>query len=180
HEELIEAIRSTGAQNVIVLDGHNYGQEGGYVNGVSDSAILSNGEALNEKYDNLVYSLHMYGEWMNGQSRLEQYLDTAKAKGLAVIIGEYGADELAANKSATQAMFNATLPRNVGRIAWAWADGDTFELTDGNGGFGITPVDGSKPTNLTAFGHLVWDDNHGTLTAPVEIAIPMLSNGNFE
>jgi len=185
HEEIIKAIRDAGAANIIVLDGHNYGQEGGFKNGTADSAILTNGEDLVAHYDNLVFSLHMYGEWMDGQQRLETYLDTAADKGLAVMIGEYGAGVDNATISSTAAMFNAAVPRSIGRIVWAWEGEDQFDLTNPKltskgGGWEIDKTDGSRPTNLSWFGNQVWDDNHGNLTIPVTLDIPVLSNGNFE
>ncbi|REE85139.1 fibronectin type III domain protein [Paenibacillus taihuensis] len=187
HDAIITAIRSTGAQNIIVLDGHNFGQEGGFKNQSNDSAILTNGPYFTGKYSNIVFSLHMYDTWMDGLKRLNAYLDTAAEKGLAVIVGEYGASNNATT-SATAAMFNATVPRGVGRIVWSWGSedgGSDFDLTKKEtttqgAGWEIDHTDGSKPTNLTWMGNVVWDDTHDGLTLPVTTDIPLLVNGNFE
>ncbi|SFT14161.1 Aryl-phospho-beta-D-glucosidase BglC, GH1 family [Paenibacillus sp. BC26] len=182
HEEIIAAIRAIGAENIIVLDGHFYGQEGGFRNGTSDSAILSVGEELAATYDNLVFSLHMYGEWFNGQQRLANYLDEAASKGLALIIGEYGGGD-SQTTNVTAAMFNEAVQRHVGRLVWAWEGEDQFDLTANTtkgGGWEVDKLDGSRPTNLSWLGSQVWDDNHNTLTLPVTLNLPVMVNGSFE
>ncbi|WP_183583891.1 cellulase family glycosylhydrolase [Paenibacillus rhizosphaerae] len=50
HDEIIGAIRATGAQNIIVVDEHNWGQANGYSGGDADSAVLTQGAYLSNKY----------------------------------------------------------------------------------------------------------------------------------
>ncbi len=182
HDELIAAIRSTGAQNIIVVDGHDFGQEGGYRTGDAESAILTEGPYLAQKYANLVFSLHLYELWAEGDERLEAYYNRAKQLGLPLFIGEYGARDNQ-TKTVTAAMFNTSVPAEIGRVAWSWESGDAFDLTTGTsqgGGYEIDRADGTKPGNLSWMGNLIWDDNHGALTVPVEVQTPLIVNGGFE
>ena len=186
HGEIIEAIRKAGAGNIIVLDEHGWGQGSGYYGGKSsyDSAIIRMGPELNKKYDNLVYSLHVYDAWRDGKLRFDDYFRDAKELGLCVILGEFGVgkDDLGLH-NAVKGMYNSAIPNNIGRIYWAWDD--SFPLTyDGKGaGWTIDRTDGEKPGNLTWIGELIWLDNRGLLTAPVpdySIDLPLLPNGDFE
>lgn len=161
HEAVISAIRDTGANNIIVLDGHQFGQESGGREDIK-SGILKYGEYFANNYNNIVFSLHMYYEWTNGQERLEQYINKAHQKNLCLHIGEYGGTngDYKVN-GAVAAMFNACMPKNIGRILWHWAGDDQFDLTYGTskgGGWEINRTDGNKPSNLSWFGNLVWQD----------------------
>lgn len=185
HSEVIEVIRNAGAENIIVLDDYAWGQAKGYTGGASsyDSAVISMGADLNEKYSNLVYSLHIYDAWRDGSQRFEQYFSDAEERGLCVILGEFGVgtDNLS-HHNAVKSMYNSAIPRNIGRIYWAWDDGG-LPLTTSGGGWTIDKVDGAMPNNLTWAGQMVWLDNRGELTAPVpdySLTVPLLTNGDFE
>jgi len=170
HTELIETIKSTGAENPIVIDEHAWGQGNGYLGGSSsyDSAIIRMGGELNKKYKNLIFSLHVYDTWKDGESRFNQYFSDAHKLGLCVILGEFGI--VRNNKtqaSAVMAMYNSAIPKNIGRMYWAWDD-TALPMTTANCGWRIDRTDGEKPGNLTWVGELVWLDNRGLLTAPVK------------
>jgi len=169
HNHIIKAIRDAGAENIIVLDEHFWGQ-GGYNSGEPDgpgSAMLSKGPLLNSIYENLVYSFHPYN-WQSYEYILSLIKDCHE-RGLAVIVGEYGAvpgDVVSHN--ATRSLFDAAIPNGAGRIHWAWS-ADRYHLTQTGegGGYLIDITDGiNKPTNLTWLGGLIWDDNRGALTFP--------------
>ena len=184
HSEIIEAIRTSGAENVIVLDEHGWGQGSGYRGGKSGyaSAVIKMGPALNEKYENLVYSLHVYDAWYNGKSDFDKYFSDAKELGLCVILGEFGVGkENISQHSAVKAMYDSAIPNNIGRLYWAWDDGG-LPLTDSGSGcaWAIDRTDGSMPENLTWAGKLVWLDTHGLLENPVpEYNLPPIPNGDF-
>jgi len=187
HKLAIDAIRAKGAENIIVLDEYQWGQGGGYYSGPAgwDSAIIRKGPELDALYGNLVYSLHIYDAWRDGAQRFENYFNDAAARDLCVIIGEFGvAENQVGQHNAVMHMYNAVIPRDIGRLYWAWDDGGLPLTTSGGGrGWSITPNDGSKPANLTWVGELVWADTHGTLTAPVpgyDLGLPLLLNGDFE
>ncbi|MCL2665021.1 MAG: cellulase family glycosylhydrolase, partial [Defluviitaleaceae bacterium] len=200
HKYVIDKIRGAGIENVIVLDEHYYGQ-GGYNHGDPygpSSAILNKGPQLNTEYDNLVYSLHPY-HWTNGD-QLRNFTDTVLNSDLALMFGEYGTvfenrlpgfgTDITA--TSTKNVFDIGVPRNVGRLYWMWA-GDHFCVTDpynpvsrSGMGYDVDRKDGvNKPSNLTWFGNLIWDDAHGNLNVPVrpfnyvEPGLNLVPNGNF-
>ena len=166
HSEIIDAIRGAGAPNIIVLDDHNWGQAGGYYASY-DSAVIKMGPELNKKYENLVYSLHIYDAWRDGETRLNRYLSDAHDLKLCVIIGEFGvAEGNVAHFNATKIMYNNIIPKKIGRMYWAWDDGGLPLTVDGCG-WQIDKKDGEMPGNLTWAGEMVWLDNRGRLEIPL-------------
>ncbi len=183
HNTMIEAIRATGARNIIVCDENHYGQANGFVDNAS-SAAITYGQTLTSKYANILFSLHLYEYWIYGEDRLKRYIDAAHAKNLAVIIGEYGVGNDYSMKVSSN-IFKATIPKKVGRIAWHWVGEDIHRLVSSNGGGGwsINNTGGTKPTNLSFAGNLVWMDNHNQLSATdiaLETAPVIFSNADFE
>jgi hypothetical protein len=183
HNELIEAIRTAGAENIIVLDEHGWGQGSGYRGGIDGyaSAVIRMGPKLNEKYDNLVYSLHVYDAWYDGKLDFDNYFKDAKDLGLCVILGEFGVGKgNISQHSAIKAMYNSAIPNHIGRMYWAWDDGG-LPLTENGCGWAIDKTDGTMPDNLTWVGKVAWLDTHGLLEAPVpEYNLPLLPNGDFK
>ena len=183
HETVIKAIRNAGAPNIIVLDEHGFGQAGGFAS-ITGSGVLTYGQALTSKYKNLLFSLHLYSNWIYGQERLTQYVDAVHAKNLALVIGEYGTAPDYSMEVATS-VFKVALAKNIGRIAWAWAGDDIHDLvrTGNGGGYEIDNTSGSKPSNLSFVGNLVWLDNHNELTAASGALVPppvIVYNPDFE
>ncbi len=182
HEEVVKAIRLTGANNIIVLDGFACGQEKGFSKGESGSGILSYGPYLAQTYVNITFSLHLYGEWIYGRQRLSNYLDAVRAKGLSIHIGEYGT-AVDYSKAVAADVLHVCLQKNVGRMAWQWTGVDVHRLTQNSGGFAIDRTDGGKPGNLSFAGNLIWKDNRNELTAgspDFNVPAPWLLNGGFE
>ena len=185
HCEIIEAVRGAGAENIIVLDEHGWGQGSGYRGGKEGyaSAIIKMGPALNEKYNNLLYSLHVYDAWYDGKADFDNYFGDARGLGLCVILGEFGVGkENISQHSAIKSMYDSAIPNNIGRIYWAWDDGG-LPLTVSKSGCGweIDRTDGEKPGNLTWAGEMVWLDSHGLLESPVpDYKLPLLPNGGFK
>lgn len=180
HEAVVKAIRATGANNIIVLDGHQFGQESGYKD-PKNSAILTFGQYFVQNYKNITFSLHLYGEWIYGQERLTRYIDDVLAKGLSIHLGEYGtADNY--SKAVAVDIFKVAPPKRIGRIAWQWTGVDAHKLTQNSGAWAIDKTDGSKPTNLSFVGNLIWKDNHEQAFTNEDFALsaPWLSNGGFE
>ena len=170
HQEVIKVIRDeVGADNIIVIDGHYWGQDVGEWNSrmvSSDrSAILGQYQKLmnfnGKRYDNLVFSVHFYDQWRFSQTKMADYLDRAINQRIPLIIGEYGVETNGEYKSPVEFMFNTSVPRNLGRIVWAWWGGDRFDLTTTDNGGGHHIDNCENPTNLTWLGKQVWKDNHG-------------------
>jgi hypothetical protein len=179
---IINAIRAKGANNVVVADGTNFGQDQwwddqGNLN-PAHSAILSFGPTLANEYGNVVFDTHIYGEWSSTNaisSRLPKYIQATRAANLPLIFGEYGAKMDGTWLGLQTEFLKVANQYGVGRAAWAWADdGAEWQLTtssDPNAvgkawqyGGGYLINSSTNPTNLTAFGQLVWNDTHA---APV-------------
>ena len=169
HDEIIGLIREAGAENIIVLDEHAWGQGGGYYGGATsfDSAVITMGPALNDKYSNLVFSLHVYDAWVDGISRFDRYFHDASERGLCIILGEYGVmRNSSSQENAVRNMFNSAIPNGIGRMYWAWDD-EKLPMTTGGAGWRVDRTDGTMPTNFTWVGWLIWLDNRGVLDAPI-------------
>jgi hypothetical protein len=176
HQRIIRAIRATGNDNIILVEGSNWGQEAGTWDKGSvptiNSAILSLGKKLlkdgDTTFQNIVFSVHVWEQWNYGDDKLADYLDRVQKQGLALIIGEYGGDngDNRSTRAATISMFKTAVPRGIGRIVWHWNGDKPNILTQGTsqgGGWQINNC--RKPTNLSWMGKLVWKDNHETQAA---------------
>jgi hypothetical protein len=188
---VIKAIRSTGFDNPIVVDGWSWGQDSGSWNSSpvseSKSAILSLGQKLLsvDSDKNTVFSLHTYDQWKtNTQAKMDDFIDRVHAKGLALIVGEYGAENGSSGrfKETVSGVLPVVQKREVGRFAWAWQGGDAFDLTNDGGGYKASfSSNGSMPNNLSWFGQQVWKDAHraeslqmrpGNTPAPAPLPTP--------
>lgn len=180
---IMSAIRGTGAQNVMVADGTNMGQDqawddlGNLV--TKHSAILTYGPTIASEYSNVVFDTHIYGEWSSPNAiaqRLPKYIQAAQAANLPLIFGEYGATTDGDYVQEQQDFLTVANQYDVGRAAWAWSDSGTWDLTtsqdpnaigttwEWGGGYLINSA--TSPTNLTPFGQMVWADNHAVTPVP--------------
>ena len=160
NQRIINAIRDEGADNIIVVDGHYWGQDVGEWDSSpvesSKSAILGSSPRLKDPTGNLVFSVHLYDQWIYGDRKMADYFDRAEKAGIPLIIGEYGAMKDGKFKEAVSSMFNTAVPREIGRFVWAWWGGDDFELTTSdNGGGQNTRSERGNPGNLSWLGEQV-------------------------
>lgn len=172
---IIAAIRAAGNTNPVMVDGTNGGQDQAWDDlgnlNPKHSAILTYGPQLTAEFSNVIFDTHIYGEWSSPgavPTRLRKYLDAAKTADLPIIFGEYGAT-IWGDWYQTQVEFlKVANEYNVGRLAWSWSDGSGWYLTNStdpnavgkswyNGGAYLIN-DTKSPTNLSAFGKLVWAD----------------------
>jgi mannan endo-1,4-beta-mannosidase len=167
HRSLIDAVRGTGANNIIVLDGTQFGQDAGTYDAgpvpTENSAILTYGPQLAADTGNLVFSVHTYDQFgvpgtdAERDARLGGLLDRIHAASLAVLIGEAGGSTDTADARTLGALtaFRVAPPRGVGILAWHAQPGDEFFLT-GSGPFDAIDND-TAPTNLTPIGDALWN-----------------------
>ncbi len=161
-QTVISEIRSTGNTNIIITTGNWWGQEANSWTcqnvEESNSAILS--KTFTDPAENIVYSLHVYDQWNQCVSKLENFLDRVLAQKKCILIGEYGIYNNNDVTAAMQYTLAAVQPRRIGRIAWAWFGGDANDFTtSGNGGGHNTVYENNGvPANTTEFGKAVWDD----------------------
>jgi hypothetical protein len=180
---IMSAIRGTGAQNIMVADGTNYGQDqawddlGNLV--PKHSAILTYGPTIAGEFSNVVFDTHIYGEWSSRNAisqRLPKYIEATQAAGLPLIFGEYGATTDGDYVQMQQDFLKVANQYDISRVAWAWSDSGNWDLTTGTdpnalgtswevgGGYLINSP--TNPTNLTPFGQMVWADTHAVMPVP--------------
>jgi len=111
HQAVIDAIRGTGAENVIVIDDTQAGQGANDwwnidESPAEDSAILSEGANLVDPAHRLVFSVHAYDVWgypndgsddcsnrysdAQRDARFRSYVDRVHELGLPLLVGELG------------------------------------------------------------------------------------------
>ncbi len=185
HETVIQAIRNEGAGNIIILDGHQYGQENAF-SSVEGSGILTYGPYFVRNYSNIGFSVHLYSRWNYKRDRFDAYVDSAHSRNLCLHVGEYGSAYHYCKGIAAD-IFRVAIPEKIGRIVWQWDGTDVHDLTregQRGGGWEITGTEGEKPDNLSYVGNLVWEDNHGRLTSGsselTDMPGPWVYNGGFE
>jgi len=173
HQAIISLLRNDlGVTAPIVIDGGAWGQDNYNWSSelVSASMILDRGNDIisfnNRTYGNIIFSFHTYGLWNYGDlsqatTKMRDYVERAQAKNLCLIVGEWGVGEGNYNfQQAMHATMQVCKTYKIGRLSWAWGGQDDFNLTtSGNGGGATVQLDSQgKPSNLTKFGQLAWDD----------------------
>jgi hypothetical protein len=189
-QTMIKAIRATGNDNMIIMDGTNHGQDQAWDDlgtlNPKHSAVLSYGKQLQSfdgvDYSNIAFDAHLYGEWSSpgAKSRLEQYIQATQAAGLPLIFGEYGATIWNDWTQVAKDALELANKYGIGHAAWHWADAGGWDLTTGTdfsalgtswevgGGYLINSP--TNPTNLTEFGQMVWNDTHLILPTPEPVS----------
>ncbi|MEN8215593.1 MAG: cellulase family glycosylhydrolase [Pseudomonadota bacterium] len=122
HQTLIEAIRGTGNNNPILVEGWAWGQDAAsWGENEVNSAILGFGDQIDGAYENIIFSHHVYDQWRGSTDRLKNYVDGVLEKGYALVVGEYSTENNdKSTMPATESMFEVNVPRGVGRIVWTW------------------------------------------------------------
>ncbi|BAY23699.1 hypothetical protein NIES2100_34910 [Calothrix sp. NIES-2100] len=120
-------------------------------------------------YNNILFGIHVYETWGwdadtsstqdQYTEKLRNYITRVHDLDLCIFLGEFGSDNAGnSTERATQATYAVTKEKRIGALYWEW-HGDsgagrgltqTYVIDNKNiqGGYCITPVDGTKPTNL--------------------------------
>ncbi|WP_375754406.1 glycoside hydrolase family 5 protein [Corallococcus exercitus] len=160
------AVRNTGAENVVVIDGGVAGQEWNRW-GVPGNLIPTYGPRLADGKCNTLFSIHVYNAWAEaGGSNVHTaefvaYVKSVQSKNLALIVGETGWNKTDADvprlKAGSMVAFNNAPTYGVGIIGWHanpnWDD--TFFLTTSGQFHAVDHW--TTPTNLTDFGKALWN-----------------------
>jgi mannan endo-1,4-beta-mannosidase len=150
HRELIDIIRSEGANNIVVVDGEAWGQDYRTQTIPTSASRIMNGNT------NVLFSIHAYDQW-NGRN-IGQYFDTVQNQGIPIMVGEYGSTNAGRSTlDASQRMMSAAQQREIGRIVWVAKANDLNDLTTGSGGH-AEYFNGTNTEILTDLGRLVRDD----------------------
>jgi mannan endo-1,4-beta-mannosidase len=150
HRQLVDIIRGEGAKNVIVVDGEAWGQD------YHTRTIAKAAQNVMAGNENIVFSLHVYDQWVNQD--IGAYFDQLQAQDIPVIVGEYGSENI--GRSVIQAssnMMSAAQSREIGRIAWVGIANDNNDLTYEKGGHAYY-FNGTNTEILTELGSLAWED----------------------
>ena len=175
HRPIIQLIRDQiAADNIIIIDGVNCGQETQTWNNnpipASQSAIITYGNDLkyfnNKTYNNIGFNFHMYGYWglnfTKSDTKLTDFITRIHNLGHCIFIGEVGATGLADSdnvENVGSAYRAALLGKRVGMLAWHWSPKDGFKLTEAGSGAAINSW--TNPTNLSTWaGKYFWDATH--------------------
>lgn len=114
----IKTIRNAGITHQIMVDAPAWGQDWQYIMRDNAASIFAA-----DPLKNVVFSVHMY-EVYNNAARIQEYFSTFRAKGYALIVGEFGTENNGNNVDEASIMQYAQ-DLGVGYIGWSWS---------GNGG----------------------------------------------
>jgi hypothetical protein len=172
HTRLLRTVRATGAQNLVVVDGSQWGQEaGGPVDqhvGDATSAILRWGDRLEAVAEGVVFSFHVYDQWGSPElsaeqreQRLADFVTRVRRAGHAVIIGEVGGTDNECcdpTSLGTVAAYQVASRLHVGLLAWHGqaVDGQHLTLPRGRDSSLADLGAGDVPDHLTWQGQLLW------------------------
>jgi hypothetical protein len=150
HRELIDLIRTEGADNLIIVEGETWGQD--YLT----QTIPNHASAVMAGNNNILFSIHAYDRW-NGRD-IGAYFDSVQSQNIPIIVGEYGSVNVGQNTlDASNRMMMAAQQREIGRIVWNAKADDPNDLTTGVGG-DAEHFNGTNTNILTSLGSLVWND----------------------
>jgi mannan endo-1,4-beta-mannosidase len=172
HDRLVGAIRDTGADNLVVVDGTSWGQDAGGEHRADvkteNSAILRFGPRLAADHEGVVFSFHVYNQWGNPDAtdqervaKMVDYVRRVRRAGLPVLMGEVGGarKECCEREAlAARAAYEVAARLDVGLLAWHGQSVDEHRLVDWDAEH-TSPSDiddWENPSNLTWQGELLW------------------------
>lgn len=133
HRTAIAALRYAGFKHTIVIDAHDYGQDGS--NTMRDRAReLFDSDPLH----NILFSVHMYQVYADG-ARVEQYFNAFRDARLPLIVGEFGMDH-AGEPVDEETIFRLANEYRFGYLGWSWS-GNAAHVADLDI---VTDFDGSR------------------------------------
>ncbi|HEU5128314.1 MAG TPA: cellulase family glycosylhydrolase [Glycomyces sp.] len=143
--DAVERMRDIGFEHTLVVDGPNWGQDWQYVMRDNAEQVYAADEDAN-----MLFSIHMYGVFTESQSVVD-YLDAFEAKGLPLIIGEYG-DAFGDQPVPWDTIQAEAEERGIGWIAWSYS---------GNSDSRLDQVLNFDPAQLTGWGERVFASQYG-------------------
>jgi mannan endo-1,4-beta-mannosidase len=122
YRQAIDVIRGAGLEHPLVIDANGYGQiipsSGGDRNALIN-AWFDDAHTLNGEYDNLIFSVHMYG-WYPTPDDVSDVLGRDDiGNTLPFIIGEF-AYEHSGSTVAWQSIMQQCQDNDIGWISWSW------------------------------------------------------------
>ncbi|MGQ9778341.1 MAG: cellulase family glycosylhydrolase [Bacillota bacterium] len=116
YKSAIQKMRSNGISNVLVIDAGGWGQD--------DQNIRKYAKELLGVDSNLMFSIHMYGEW-NDNNKINDFLTYCKNNGIPIMVGEFGYNYNNGNNNLGCKVDAAYLIQRckelgIGYIGWSW------------------------------------------------------------
>lgn len=138
HTAAIAQLRNAGLTHMLMVDAPNWGQDW-------QEYMLNNAQtvAAADVLGNTVFSVHMY-EVYQSYSKIDSYITRFLAKGLPLVIGEFGAAHNGQPVDADSIML-ISQTKGVGYLTWSWS---------GNGACctNLDMVNNFNDASLTAWG----------------------------
>ena len=176
---IVEAVRDAGATSPVFVPSMVVAQDIAVDNHwkwqfqkplTERSAILAHGSRVLDGLDNVVFDVHLYGNY-NAKDRLQHldmFLEAAKSRGVAIVFGEYGMGLRGANGTFTSTIQSSKhmaalrAKYHFGDIVWHASAANPNDVTIAPGtDAGVREVDNpSAPTNLTELGKIAWEGTH--------------------
>lgn len=111
---MINNLRSiTGFDNIIVVPGNEQGQ--------SEDVILTLGHELLSRYNNIIFDLHAYEKWLEGQSEadINQRFQALHERDIPFLMGEIGVRNVG-DLMDPASFLSAARTAQVSTLAWLW------------------------------------------------------------
>lgn len=106
---MIDSIRSTGAENIIVIEGSHMGQ--------GHTVIVQKGQYVREGRNNILFDIHCYNSrWNLPANSIKFYFQGLKKSGNAFIVGEFAAN----GEHIWKPVLEACRAEKVSVLAWLW------------------------------------------------------------
>ncbi|KAB7766483.1 cellulase family glycosylhydrolase [Xanthomonas maliensis] len=147
HAKAIATLRTAGLTHLLMVDAPNWGQDWQFYMRDNASALLGR-----DVRRNLLFSVHMY-EVFNSDAKVDAYLRAFRAKGLALVVGEFGADHRGAHVDEAAIMQRAR-QYGVGTFGWSWSGNDNSTQS-------LDVVVGWNPAQLSSWGRALIDGTDG-------------------
>ncbi|MCC8617009.1 glycoside hydrolase family 5 protein [Xanthomonas vesicatoria] len=147
HARAIATLRNAGLTHALMVDAPKWGQDWQFYMRDNAAALL----ALDSRR-NLVFSVHMY-EVFGNDATVDSYLRSFRSNGLALVVGEFGADHRGAQVDEAAIMRRAR-EYGVGYMGWSWSGNDSSTQS-------LDIVQGWDPTRLSSWGRTLIDGADG-------------------
>ena len=106
---MVDSIRSSGANNIIALDGSHMGQ--------GHAVIIERGKNVRQGRSNIIFDIHAYsGRWNLSAAAIRSRFQALRDSGNAFIVGEFAAN----GDEPYQAIMDACRAERVSLLAWLW------------------------------------------------------------
>lgn len=147
HVTAVRALRNGGLTHMLMVDAANWGQD--WSNALRDNAptILAA-----DTRKNIVFSVHMY-EVYNNATIVQNYLNSYLTRGLAIVVGEFGAEHGGSNV-AEEAILQHTQDQGIGYLGWSWSGNGSCCLP-------LDIVNNWNPASLSTWGNYLINSTNG-------------------